>query len=122
MQRDGPRPSLYWSPTDFTPLSSRPIGRLLRILLVVAVTAYVLWRARPSAVLAALVHADLKWIGFAVALVVVDRTLMAYRWFVLLCPIDPAVRPPRSAILRIFFVSTFAGTFLPASIGADVVR
>ena len=27
-----------------------------------------------------------------------------------------------SAIIRIFFVSSFAGTFLPASIGGDVVR
>ena len=100
----------------------RPFGRLLRILLVVAVTAYVLWRARPAAVLDALVHADLKWIALAVALVVVDRTLMAYRWIVLLCPIDRALRPPLSAVIRIFFVSTFAGTFLPTSIGADVVR
>jgi len=103
-------------------LSSRPVGRLLRILLVVAVTAYVLWRARPGAVLDALVHADLGWIAFAVALVVFDRALMAYRWIVLLCPIDPASRPPLAAVIRIFFLSTFAGTFLPTSIGADVVR
>jgi len=86
------------------------------------VTAYVLWRARPAAVLDALVHADLKWIALAVALVIVDRTLMAYRWIVLLCPIDPATRPPLTAVIRIFFVSSFAGTFLPASIGGDVVR
>ena len=103
-------------------MSFRPFGRLLRILLVVAVTAYVLWRARPAAVLDALVHADLKWIALAIALVVVDRTLMAYRWIVLLCPIDRALRPPLPAVIRIFFVSTFAGTFLPTSIGADVVR
>jgi uncharacterized protein (TIRG00374 family) len=103
-------------------LSLRPFGRLLRILLVVAVTAYVLWRARPAAVLDALVHAALKWIALAIALVVVDRTLMAYRWIVLLCPIDRALRPPLPAVIRIFFVSTFAGTFLPTSIGADVVR
>jgi uncharacterized protein (TIRG00374 family) len=82
----------------------------------------VLWRARPAAVLAALVHADGKWIALAIALVVVDRALMAYRWIVLLRPIDPATRPPLAEVLRIFFVSTFAGTFLPTSIGADVVR
>lgn len=103
-------------------MSFRPLGRLLRILLVVAVTAYVLWRARPGAVLDALVRADLTWIALAIALVVVDRALMAYRWIVLLCPIDPATRPPLSDVIRIFFLSTFAGTFLPTSIGADVVR
>jgi uncharacterized protein (TIRG00374 family) len=103
-------------------LPLRPLGRLFRIVLVVAVTAYVLWRARPAAVLDALVHADWRWIALAIALVVVDRALMAYRWIVLLCPIDPAARPPFSAVIRIFFVSSFAGTFLPASIGGDVVR
>src|SRR5262245_29805617 len=47
---------------------------------------------------------------------------MAYRWIVLFCPIDPAMRPPLSALINLFFVSSFAGTFLPTSIGADVVR
>src|SRR5258707_8155803 len=96
--------------------SSRPSGRLLRIILLVAVTAYVLWRARPSAVLNSLVNADVRWIALAIALVVIDRALMAYRWIVLLCPIDSSERPALTAILRIFFLSTFAGTFLPASI------
>src|SRR5712671_6214828 len=104
------------------PLSLRPIGRLLRIILVVAVTAYVLWRARPSAVIAALVHADFRWIALAIALVVLDRALMAYRWIVLLCPIEPDRRPLLRDVLRVFFLSSFAGTFLPASIGGDVVR
>ena len=32
------------------------------------------------------------------------------------------MRPPLGAVLRIFFVSTFVGTFLPASVGGDAVR
>jgi len=47
---------------------------------------------------------------------------MAYRWLLLLCIVDPADRPRLAEIMRIFFVSTFVGTFLPASIGADAVR
>jgi uncharacterized protein (TIRG00374 family) len=47
---------------------------------------------------------------------------MAYRWIVLLCPIDPAMRPSLPSLIRVFFVSSFAGTFLPASIGGDAVR
>jgi glycosyltransferase 2 family protein len=31
-------------------------------------------------------------------------------------------RPPIGTVLRIFFVSTFVGTFLPASVGGDAVR
>lgn len=100
----------------------RPIGRVLRPLVAILLTGYILWRASPSAVLRAGAGTDFRWIALAIGLVVIDRLLMAYRWIVLLCPIDAASRPPLTAVLRIFFVSTFAGTFLPASIGGDIVR
>jgi uncharacterized protein (TIRG00374 family) len=103
-------------------LPVRPLGRFIRPVVAVALTAYVLWRARPAAVLDALLQTDFRWIALAVVMVVADRTLMAYRWIVLLCPIERSMRPPLAAIVRIFFLSTFAGTFLPASIGGDVVR
>lgn len=45
---------------------------------------------------------------------------MAYRWWAVLAPLDN--RPPVGAVMRIFFVSTFVGTFLPASVGGDAVR
>ena len=60
---------------------------------------------------------------------------MAWRWLWLLVPFqgravragDPAEHAGRArvglgAILHIFFVSTFVGTFLPASVGSDAVR
>lgn len=103
-------------------MSLRPIGRVLRPLVAVLLTAYVLWRASPAAVLRAAAETDLRWIALAIGLVVFDRVLMAYRWIVLLCPIEATSRPPLGAVLRIFFISTFAGTFLPASIGGDIVR
>ncbi len=62
------------------------------------------------------------WIGVAVLLVLVDRALMAYRWVALLCTIEADRRPPMAPLMRVFFVSTFVGTFLPASIGGDIVR
>jgi uncharacterized protein (TIRG00374 family) len=40
----------------------------------------------------------------------------------LLWTLDRRARPPLTAVIRIFFVSTFVGTFLPASIGGDAVR
>jgi uncharacterized protein (TIRG00374 family) len=46
---------------------------------------------------------------------------MAYRWIALLYTLDPVDRPPLAAILRVFFVSTFLGSFLP-SVGGDAVR
>jgi uncharacterized protein (TIRG00374 family) len=94
----------------------------VRLLVASTLTAIVLWRANPGAVLRAGQHADFGWIALAIALVIADRALMAYRWLVLLRPIDTAALPPFAAIMRVFFVSTFVGTFLPASIGGDAVR
>ena len=65
--------------------------------------------------------ADWRWIAAAVALVIVDRAFMALRWVILLRALDSPSPPPLSQILRIFFVSSFVGTFLP-SVGGDVYR
>jgi uncharacterized protein (TIRG00374 family) len=100
----------------------RQIGRIVRPLFALALTYYVLRRADPAAVLDAAAGADLRWFAPAIALVVVDRLLMAYRWIALLCTVEPGRRPPLTALFRVFFVSTFVGTFLPASVGGDVAR
>lgn len=97
-------------------------GRLLRVAVAVVLTAIVLWQSDPPAVVRAAAGAELGPIAIAVALVVADRALMAYRWILLLCPLESTSRPPFGVLLRIFFVSTFVGTFLPASIGGDAVR
>jgi uncharacterized protein (TIRG00374 family) len=98
-----------------------PATRLVRLGVAGGLTAYILWTSHPREVLAAAVGADWRPLAAAVLLVVVDRVLMAYRWIVLLYTLDPAHRPPLAAIVRIFFVSTFLGTFLP-SVGGDAVR
>ena len=99
-----------------------PLARVVRILIAVGLTAFLLWQSDPSAVLNAARGADLRFILLACVLVFVDRALMAYRWLRLLSPLDPALRPPFLVVMRVFFVSTFLGTFLPASIGGDAVR
>jgi uncharacterized protein (TIRG00374 family) len=106
---------------------ARPaVGRrwplLSRIVVAAGLTAYVLWRSHPREVLTAAADADWGSIGVAALLVLVDRSLMAYRWVLLLCIVERRFRPPLPALMRIFFVSTFAGTFLPASVGGDAVR
>jgi glycosyltransferase 2 family protein len=136
-------------------------ARLVRILVAVGLTAVLLWQSDPRAVWQAARGADWRFILLACALVVIDRVLMAYRWWTLLAPLevsgrpegrpyeqdgarrlegrpydnpghdDNAVpradlqvgsRPPAGTVMRIFFVSTFVGTFLPASVGGDAVR
>ena len=93
----------------------------LRVVIAVALTAYVLWAANPAQVAREAASADWRWIAAAVALVLVDRALMAYRWMVLLCALSPGTRPPFGAVIRIFFVSTFVGSFLP-SLAGDMYR
>lgn len=97
------------------------LSRAFRLAVAISLTAYILWNADPARVADVAGGADLSWIGFAVALVFVDRALMAYRWIALLVALAPGSRPPLSEVLRIFFVSTFIGSFMP-SVAGDVYR
>jgi glycosyltransferase 2 family protein len=97
------------------------VSRLLRVLVAVGLTALVLYNARPADVLNAAANANLRWIAAAVGLVLIDRTLMALRWIDLLSTLTPGSRPPFSAVLRIFFVSSFVSNFVP-SVAADMYR
>jgi len=98
-----------------------PLARFIRLLVAVGLTAIVIWRANPSAVVSVAGQASPGWVLAAVLLVLVDRSLMAWRWMDLLCALTPGSRPPFLTILRVFFVSTFVGTFLP-SVGGDAYR
>ena len=100
----------------------RPFRLLVRVAVAAGLTAYLLWVSQPREVLAALAGAAWPFIGAAILLVLVDRSLMAYRWLALLCIVPDGERPRLGAVMRIFFVSTFLGTFLPASVGGDAVR
>lgn len=104
------------------PATSGTTGRALRILVAAALTGYVLYRSDPAAVARAMTGADLWPLALAVSLALVDRVLMAVRWIALLSGIVVDRRPPVGRLVEIFLVSTFLGTFLPASIGGDAVR
>lgn len=106
-------------------------ARAVRIFIAVGLTALLLWQSEPGAVWQAARHAHWRFILLACALVALDRVLMAYRWWTLLAPVvhrpstidaGRSARPSVRTVMRIFFVSTFVGTFLPASVGGDAVR
>ena len=102
---------------------SRLLGsRWVRLAVAAGLLAYFLYISHPAAIWAVLRHARAWPIAGAIALTLFDRSLMAYRWLVLLRPVPAAERPSLGRLMRIFFVSTFMGTFLPASVGGDVVR
>jgi glycosyltransferase 2 family protein len=97
-------------------------SRAVRLVVAAGLTGYLLWISHPEQIGRATAGAAPSWLLAACALVLVDRTLMAWRWIALLRPLT-ADAPPRLAdVVRVFFVSTFVGTFLPASVGGDAVR
>lgn len=96
-------------------------SRLLRLALALTLTAVVVWKADLSEAGRAARSLSLGWAAAAVLLVLLDRALNAYRWMELLCALTPGTRPPFCTVLRIFFVSSFVGTFLP-SLGGDIYR
>ena len=97
------------------------LSRALRIVVAVALTAYVLFKSHPADVARVAAGASPSWLLLAVLFVVVDRAVNAYRWVVLLRAVTPGSRPRLGAVIHIFFVSSFVGNFLP-SIGGDVYR
>ena len=84
-------------------------------------TAAVFYLAHPSDVVRAAAGADPRWLGAAVASVLIDRTLMALRWIDLLVALTPGSRPRFARVLRIFFVSSFVSNFVPG-VAADMYR
>jgi glycosyltransferase 2 family protein len=98
------------------------LGGLIRVAVAAGLTGFVLWTSRPSEVVAAARDADLAPLLLAIGLVIVDRALMAWRWFWLLQAFPATQHARFTDLLRLFFVSTFVGTFLPASVGGDAVR
>jgi len=97
------------------------LGLAFRLAVAIGLTALILWQADPREVWRAARGARLAPLLAAVALVLADRALMAWRWLVLLRPLSGAAHLSAWPIMRIFFVSTFVGTFLPG-VGADAVR
>jgi glycosyltransferase 2 family protein len=86
----------------------------------VGLTWLSIWKTDWTSIGAALGGAAWPWVLAACLLVVLDRMLNATRWLALLAPVSR--KPPAATIIRIFFVSTFVGTFLPSTVGSDAVR
>lgn len=96
-------------------------SRALRLAIAVGLTAFLIWHNDPAAIARTAAAASPAWLLLACSLVLVDRTLMAWRWIALLRPVTTPP-PPLGPVMRVFFVSTFVGAFLPASIGSDLAR
>jgi uncharacterized protein (TIRG00374 family) len=96
-------------------------GKILRIAVALVLTGVAFYWSNPSQIFAATAGADWRWLLAALALVLIDRTLMAMRWIDLLVALAPGSRPPLGAVLRVFFTSSFVSNFVP-SVASDLYR
>ena len=90
-------------------------GLLSLVLLVV-----LLWYSDPASIWDTLADAHGWWVLAAIAVNMVTVPVMASRWQLLLRA--KHVHLPIGWLTRTYFVSLFAGQFLPAAIGGDAVR
>ena len=113
-----------------TMTTARPglVAQRLRVVVAVGLTALLLWQSDPGAVWRAARDADWRFILLACALVVSIASSWrtaggrcSRRWISDLMA-DPSGRRVAVPSCGCFFVSTFVGTFLPASVGGDAVR
>jgi len=97
------------------------LGHIIRVAVTAGLLWYVLRDLEWPRVALALNSASWRWIAVAVALVALDRVVMAWRWLALLRAVEGHPLPLATA-MRVFFVSGFAGTFIPGGVGGDAIR
>ena len=93
---------------------------VLRIVVSVALIALLLSRLDIRNMAGFLARADWWLVALTLVTVAIDRSLMAGRWIYLLEGLG--FHPPRARVVKIFFLSTFFGSFLPTGIGGETVR
>lgn len=92
----------------------------IRGLLTLAVLAIIAYKIDVGAAAAALLRLRLDAALAVLALLVVDRAVMIWRWIILLRARGTQIATKSAA--WIYLVSSFVGGFLPAGVGADVAR
>jgi uncharacterized protein (TIRG00374 family) len=92
----------------------------LRVALSAAILAYLASQIDLGAATLAVVRVDRGYLALVLALVACDRLVMILRWLLLLRASNVSIGAREAG--RIFLVSSFVGSFLPAGIGGDVAR
>jgi glycosyltransferase 2 family protein len=92
----------------------------VRLAITIAILAYLSSALDMRAAALAVVRVNLAHLVLVLCLVALDRAVMILRWVLLLRSSGVQVRTAAAA--RIFLISSFVGSFLPAGVGADVAR
>ena len=92
----------------------------IRLVITVAILWYLSTRIDMAGALRAIAAISLPHLGLVLALVALDRSVMILRWILLLR--GAGIDVSAAAAARVFLVSSFVGSFLPAGVGADAAR
>lgn len=102
-------------------MRTRALSVTLRLALSVGLLAIVAFAvADPREILSTIAGISGPALVLMFLLTVADRVLMAFKWRLLLHA--RAIRLPLGTAVRAYFASSFAGLFLPVTLGADAVR
>lgn len=92
----------------------------MKALFSLAVMALLLWQIELAPLLSAFAATKLELSLLAFALFLVQQVVVAYAWHILL--VDQNRNLPFRKTLEVHFIGSFFGTFLPSSVGMDVIR
>jgi uncharacterized protein (TIRG00374 family) len=99
---------------------SKRISFFVRVAISIGLVAFMISRLDTSNMMRFLRRADLVLVALTLLAVLADRMLMAFRWMKLVEALG--VHAARAKLLKIFFLSTFFGSFLPSGVGGEAVR
>ncbi len=99
---------------------SKRLSFFLRVAVSIGLVLFMVSRLDTSNMLRFLRRADVGLVALTLLAVLADRALMGVRWMKLVEALG--VHVARSKLFKIFFLSTFFGSFLPSGVGGEAVR
>ena len=93
---------------------------LVRLAITAAILAYLATRIDMAEAARAMAAISRPHLAAVLVLVAIDRGIMILRWLLLLRASGIAISVADAS--RLFLISSFVGSFLPAGVGADAAR
>lgn len=107
-------------PQPGTPSTAKPFHGGTRWVIAAAMLAVCALFVDLSETIDILLRVPAYWLIFILVLWTLERFLMAWKWSFLLRGLK--VQIPLSKITQLYYQATFTGTFLPSSLGGDILR
>ena len=98
----------------------KPLTAALKITISVALYAYIFWKIDVGHLWEILREAKIAYLVAAVGVYLVIQALSAYRWYILMKPLE--IKVSYGDLLSYYFLGMYFNFFLPTAIGGDVVR